>query len=245
MSLLDPLSYLIVSAGIFAGAVVSGLVGFAFSAVAGAILLHVLPPTEAVPLMMACSTLAQAVSLVALRGSVQWRSDPLLIAGGVVGMLPALYLLFHVDARILRISFGAFLVAYAACMLLRPAAACARDVPGRLRHAVIGFGGGLVGGLTAMPGALPTMWCDLRGMPKDQQRGFVQPYITAMQLLALMLMLSHNSLSTNALLTLTYNLPALAAGVALGIILFRRVNDARFRGVVLTVLLFAGLFLVI
>src|SRR5258707_948763 len=52
--LLDPQSYLLVSAGIFAGAVVSGLMGFAFSAVAGAILLHVLPPTEAVPLMMAC-----------------------------------------------------------------------------------------------------------------------------------------------------------------------------------------------
>jgi len=55
MHLFDPVSYLIVSAGVFAGAVVSGLVGFAFSAVAGVVLLHVLPPTEAVPLMMACS----------------------------------------------------------------------------------------------------------------------------------------------------------------------------------------------
>ena len=55
VSLFDPHSWLIVSAGIFAGAVVSGLVGFAFSAVAGAFLLHVLPPTDAVPLMMACS----------------------------------------------------------------------------------------------------------------------------------------------------------------------------------------------
>ena len=49
-----------------------------------------------------------------LRGTVKWRGNPLLIAGGVLGMLPALHLLFHVDARIFRIGFGAFLVAYAA-----------------------------------------------------------------------------------------------------------------------------------
>ena len=40
VSLFDPHSFAIVSAGIFAGAVVSGLVGFAFSAVAGAILVN-------------------------------------------------------------------------------------------------------------------------------------------------------------------------------------------------------------
>jgi hypothetical protein len=245
VSLLDPVSYLIVSAGIFAGAVVSGLVGFAFSAVAGAILLHVLPPTEAVPLMMACSIVTQAASLIALRGSVEWRGNPLLIAGGVLGVLPALYLLYHVDARMFRIGFGVFLVAYTGAMLVRPAAAYVREVPSRLRHAIIGFGGGLVGGLTAMPGALPTLWCERRGMPKEQQRGFVQPYIVAMQVFALALMLSHNTLPSQMLVTLTYNLPALAAGVALGIVLFRRVNDALFRNVVLAVLLFAGCLLVL
>ncbi len=43
-------TFLILSAGAFAGAFVSGMAGFAFSAVAGAMLLNVLPPTEAVPL---------------------------------------------------------------------------------------------------------------------------------------------------------------------------------------------------
>jgi hypothetical protein len=38
MSLFDPPSYLVLSAAVFAGAVISGLVGFAFSAAAGAIL---------------------------------------------------------------------------------------------------------------------------------------------------------------------------------------------------------------
>jgi len=129
-------------------------------------------------------------------------------------------------------------------MLLRPAIARGLGAPHRLRDAAIGFGGGLIGGLTAMPGALPTMWCELRGVPRDQQRGFVQPYITAMQLSALAVMFWHNTFSSQALLNLTYSLPALASGAALGVIMFRKVDDAMFRHAVLAVLFVAGLALI-
>jgi uncharacterized membrane protein YfcA len=245
VNLFDPISFVIVSAGIFAGAVVSGMVGFAFSAVAGVVLLQILPPTEAVPLMMACSIVTQAVSLIALRDTVRWRGSPVLIASGALGVMPSLYLLHNIDAGIFRVGFGTFLAAYAGYMLLRPAVPRVGEAPGQLRHALVGFGGGLIGGLTAMPGALPTMWCELRGMPKDDQRGLVQPYITVMQLLALILMVSHNTLSSQVLINLTLSLPALAAGAALGVMMFRRINDAMFRYIVLALLLVAGLTFVV
>jgi uncharacterized protein len=238
-------TFLIVTAGIFAGAVISGLMGFAFSAVAGAILLHVLAPTDAVPLMMACSVVPQVSSLLVLRHSLKWRGSSLLIIGGVFGVLPALYLLQHIDAGIFRICFGIFLVAYAGWMLLRPAVVPAEVSPGQLRDAFVGFGGGLIGGLTAMPGAIPVIWCDLRGMPKDQQRGLVQPYIVAMQLFALALMFSRDSISRETLLSLTVNLPAVAAGTTLGLIIFRKIDDVMFRRILLGVLLLAGLMLVL
>jgi uncharacterized membrane protein YfcA len=243
VSVLHPLSFLVVSVGIFAGALISGLMGFAFSAVAGAILLHVLPPTDAVPLMMACSIIPQFSSLVTLRHSLKWGGSSLLIVGGVLGILPALYLLQHLDAGIFRIGYGTFLVVYAGWMMLRPAVARVEVSSGRLRDAFIGFGGGLIGGLTAMPGALPVIWCDLRGLPKDQQRGLVQPYIVAMQLFALALMFSRHSISRETLLSVTINLPALAAGTALGLVMFRRIDDALFRRILPAVLLLAGLML--
>jgi len=241
----DPVSFLFISAGIFAGAVVSGLVGFAFSAVAGAILLHILPPTEAVPLMMACSIVTQAVSLLALRGTVQWRGHPCLIVCGLAGMLPAVYLLHHVDAHVFRIGFGIFLVLYAVAMLLRPRAAIVSAAAGCLPQALVGFGGGVVGGLTAMPGALPSMWCELRGLPKCQQRGLVQPYIATLQLAALAVMLAYNTFSSSTLLNMTLYAPALAAGAALGVVLFHKVDDALFRSTVLAILLVAGVLLAI
>jgi uncharacterized protein len=245
VTLIDPFIFALVSTGIFAGAVVSGLVGFAFSAVAGVVLLHILPPIEAVPLMMACSIVTQVASLIALRGAVQWRCDPLLIGSGLVGVVPALYLLSYIEAAAFRIGFGIFLAGYAALMLFRPAAAAKSSTPSRLPCAIVGFGGGLIGGLTAMPGALPTIWCDLRGMPKDQQRAVVQPYIIVLQLFALALMLVHNTLTETAVINVAYSLPALAAGVTLGIMMFRRVSNTGFRSAVLVVLFFAGVLLTV
>jgi uncharacterized protein len=84
----------------------------------------------------------------------------------------------------------------------------------------------------------------MHGMPKNQQRGLVQPFIAAMQLFALALMLMHGDLSSRVLFNLVLSIPALFAGSALGIVAFRHVNDATFRRVVLIVLLSSGLMLV-
>jgi uncharacterized membrane protein YfcA len=113
------------------------------------------------------------------------------------------------------------------------------------RNALIGFGGGFVGGLTAMPGAIPTIWCDIHGVPKTEQRGLVQPFIAAMQIFALVLMLLQNDLSSKVLVEFVASIPALLAGAALGIFAFRRVNEASFRRIILTMLLFSGLLLVL
>lgn len=238
------LPQLLVAVGVFLGAATSGLMGFAFSAAAGAILVHVLRPSDAVPLMMMCSIGVQGASLVSLRHAMDWRGSMTLVAGGVVGLLPGLYLLFHVDAGTFRLGFGLFLATYATVMLVRPAVLQVERMGGRLHDMVVGFAGGMVGGLTAMPGALPVMWCQLRGLPKDQQRGLVQPFIALMQALAVALLFCRGKVSAGNLETLVMSLPALAAGTAVGLVLFRRVSDVRFRRAVLAVLFLSGLTLV-
>jgi uncharacterized membrane protein YfcA len=167
-----------------------------------------------------------------------------LIVGGALGIPPALYLLQHVDVSAFRFGFGMFLAIYSAYMIFRPSLASVRKIERRVNDGAIGFAAGLVGGLTAMPGALPTIWCDLRGIPKDQQRGLVQPFIAAMQVLALALLLARHSMPSKVLVDAVLGLPALMAGTALGIAFFGRMNDVLFRRAILTVLLVAGLGLV-
>jgi uncharacterized protein len=236
-------SYMLLSVAVFSGAFVSGLAGFAFSAVAGGVLLHVLQPLEAVPLMMACSVGVQATSLWALRRSIEWKQSLILVLGGLVGVPIAVWLLHATDARTFREGFGLAVAAYAGYMLFRPSLSYLQQMT-KSRNALVGFGGGLIGGLTAMPGALPTIWCDLHGMPKNQQRGLVQPFIAAMQLFALALLLMRGDLSPKVLLDLAMSVPALFAGSALGIFAFRYVKETTFRRIVLVVLLLSGLMLV-
>jgi uncharacterized membrane protein YfcA len=241
----DVAAYLVLSAGVFAGAFVSGLSGFAFSAIAGAILLHVFPPIEAVPLMMACSITVQAANLFALRKSMQWKTSLVFIAGGLLGIPIAIYLLQNVDTGNFRLGFGILVSLYVTYAIFRTTPASFRQRDSNSRNALAEFGGGLVGGLTAMPGALPAIWCDIHGLPKNQQRGLVQPYIGVMQLFALALMLSHHSISLKVLIDFGLSLPALAAGTAVGIVLFGRINESAFKRIILGLLLFSGLCLVI
>jgi uncharacterized protein len=236
----DIATNLLLSAAVFAGAFVSGLAGFAFSAVAGAILLRIFQPLEAVPLMMACSIGVQAANLWALRRNIQWGGSLMLILGGVLGIPIAVYLLQNTDTHLLRVVFGIIVSLYAGYMLFRPALARVSGTTGRHQIALIGFGGGLIGGLTAMPGAIPTIWCDMRGLPKSDQRGLVQPFIAIMQLFALALLLEHHSLSTKVMIDFAVSLPALFAGSVLGILAFRNINEAGFRRTILVVLLFSG-----
>ncbi len=237
-------SFLLLSVAIFSGAFVSGLAGFAFSAVAGAILLHMFQPLEAVPLMMACSVGVQATNLWALRKSIQWKESLVLILGGLLGVPIALWLLHNTDARTFQQGFGLTVAIYSAYMLFKPGLGYLRQMR-QSRTVLIGFGGGLIGGLTAMPGALPTIWCDMHGLPKNQQRGLVQPFIAAMQIFALAMMLARHDLPSKVLFELGLSLPALLAGSALGIFAFRSVNESMFRRIILVTLLLSGVVLVV
>jgi uncharacterized membrane protein YfcA len=237
-------SFALLSVAVFFGAFVSGLAGFAFSAVAGAILLHMFQPLEAVPLMMACSVGVQAANLWALRESIRWKESLILVLGGLLGVPVALWLLHHADARTFQQVFGLIVSIYSAYMLFKPSLSQPQQMS-RSRTALIGFGGGLIGGLTAMPGALPTVWCDMHGLPKNQQRGLVQPFIAAMQIFALSVMLARHDLSTSVLIEVGLSIPALLAGSVLGILAFRSIHELTFRRIILITLFFSGVLLVV
>lgn len=96
-----------------------------------------------------------------------------------------------------------------------------------------------------MPGALPTIWCDMHGVPKNQQRGLVQPFIAAMQIAALALLLVHHDLPPKIFSDLLLSVPALAAGSVLGITAFRYASEQVFRRIILAILMVSGLLLII
>src|SRR5258708_7364196 len=93
-------------AAIFTGSLVSGLAGFAFSAIAGAILLHWLPPAQAVHLLLACSIMSQLFSIAKLRNAIAWRQCAPFVVGGLAGIPLGGALLSGLDAHIFAAAFG-------------------------------------------------------------------------------------------------------------------------------------------
>jgi Sulfite exporter TauE/SafE len=110
---------------LFLAGVVSGLSGFAFSAIAACVL-WLLPPLQAVPLIMLLSACNQLLSLGTLRKEVVLRDTAeregafAYIAGGIVGAPIGLGLLQTLPPRTLAGGLGLFLIVYAVLVLLKP-----------------------------------------------------------------------------------------------------------------------------
>ena len=65
---------------------VSSIIGFAFSALCGALLFHVIDsPVYAVQVMIVCSIAIQLLCVAALWHSIDWRSLPVFLIGGLPG----------------------------------------------------------------------------------------------------------------------------------------------------------------
>ena len=231
-------------AAVFLGAVVQGFSGFAFSAVAGAILLQVEPPASAIPLLMICSLLIQGYIMLRLRAVISLKDSLPYITGGSAGVILATLAFDRIDPHIFRQIFGAFLMLYALSTVLRPQSALLSAKERPLGKTAVGFAGGIIGGLTAMPAVALVIWGDANGMPRLAQRAIIQPFIAAMQSLALVsLLLTAPAVTAGTMRHLPFVLPALFAGSTLGLFLFGKVSDAGFRRAVSGLLLGSGIVL--
>jgi len=78
---------------VFVASTVSSIAGFAFSALCGALLFHLTDsPVYAVSVMIVCSIAIQMLSVATLWHSIDWRSLPILLSGGVLGVPAGVYL---------------------------------------------------------------------------------------------------------------------------------------------------------
>lgn len=232
---------------VFVAALVSSVAGFAFSAICGALLAPVVDdPVQAVQIMLVCSAAGQAYMVWTFRNDIRWRALLPFVAGAAPGLPLGLYLLFNADHRLYLKLLGALLICYALVMLLR------RPTTLRLQHpmldGVIGFLGGITGGIAAFPGAPVTVWCGFKGWSKEHQRGLFQPFILILQVASLgLLVLGAVPAARPVTLDLAgvVALPAMMLGTMLGLAMFRRLNDLQFSKILNVFLIASGLALLL
>ncbi len=143
----------------------------------------------------------------------------------------------------MRTGIGAVLVLYSLYGFVRPtmppiAAGPAADTG-------IGILNGMLGGATGLAGIIATIWCQLRGWPKDQQRAVFQPVGVATFAMSAAWLGGGGAISGETIRLFLLGLPALLLGTWAGIKLYGRLDEAAFRKVVLALLFVSGVALVI
>jgi uncharacterized membrane protein YfcA len=233
---------------VLAASTVSSIAGFAFSALCGALLFHVMDSqVYAVQVMTVASIAIQSLSVMALWRSIEWRSLPVYLIGGVLGVPAGVWLLLNLHSGVYREVIGILLIAYGGYVVMRQRTWSIRTGP--LADAGAGFVGGVTGGIAAFPGAAVTVWCGLKGWDKAHQRGVHQPFILLMQpvtLLAIWLMQPRSPLAAapmdwEALIFV----PAALLGTWLGLSIFKRLSDRQFELAVCGLLIASGVGLVV
>ena len=222
----------------------TGFAGFGTGLVASGFWFHVLPAGMVPPLVALASVAGQIVGVVTVRKAFDWaRLMPFLI-GAAVGIPLGVAALAAVSPFWLKMSAGAFLVAYSAFQLL---ARRRREIGawgGRWADGAVGVGGGFLGGFAGLSAPLPVMWLQLRGGPPDSQRAVYQPFNLIVLALASAAMGLDGQITADVLWIALFALPVTLAGAWIGAHLYGAVSPRTFQRLVLLLLLVSGAILV-
>ena len=227
----------------FVGGIVTGLAGFAMGLVVSGVWLHILTPAQTAMLIVGYGLLTQTYTIWRIRHALRWRVVTPFIAGGVLGVPLGTLLLTYLNPSHVRVGVGVMLVAYSTYFLARPHfkpmhAGLGADVG-------IGLFNGILGGMTGLSGPIITVWCQIRGWPRNEQRAIYQPVILSAFVLTAISLAIAGTVTADLVRIYLYGLPPLAAGLWLGLHLYGRLNENTFRKVILILLLFSGLALIV
>jgi uncharacterized membrane protein YfcA len=227
----------------FAGALVAGLSGFAFGLVAASIWLYILTPLQTATIIVAFGLIVQGYSVWKLRHALDWSKLWPFLAGAVIGVPVGISVLGWANPAHVKTGIGVFLVLYSLYALIQPKMA-SLTAGGASADAGVGFLNGVLGGITGLAGILVTIWCGLRGWPKDRQRTVFQPVAVATFAMSAVWLGIKGVVSVDTIRMFLFGLPVLLAGTWLGMKLYGRLDEATFRKVVLILLLVSGAVLI-
>ncbi len=232
-----PIAFIVLGAA--CAGFVQGLSGFGFSLTALSIWAWVLPPQLAAVLAVFGGLTGQLLAAFTVRRGFAWGVLAPFVLGGLAGLPLGLWLLPRIDAASFRLCFGALLALWCPVMLL--SGRLPRLGGGRAGDAAAGLVGGLMGPLGGFTGAIPTLWCTLRGFERDTQRAVIQNFNLAMLAVTMASYVATGLVTPSTWPLLGIVAPSLLVPALLGMKVYIGISPMAFRNLVLGLLTLSGL----
>jgi hypothetical protein len=110
----------------------------------------------------------------------------------------------------------------------------------------VGLIGGVVGGFCGSPGIAMVIWSNLLGLNKEQKRATVQPYILAMQLMALLIFVIRGGVFSGCLLIIwVCSFIVILITTRVGVMAFRRLTNLGYNRLVMILVTLSGISLIV
>ena len=231
--------------GALIGGFVNGLAGFGTGLFALVFFLNVMVPLQAVAVIVAFSVFAGGLGLYVVYRDIGPNKHAImhLIAPGLIGVPIGVWALSYVSVDMLRILVALLLVLYGGYFTIR---AELPQLKGRFvgLDMLIGFIGGVLGGLAALSGALPTMWYAMRAISKEHTRAILQCYNFTLLSITLTLLMANGAFDEAVIIYCIITIPIAMAAARLGLMVYARLTDNQFRRLLVSLTLFCGLLMV-
>ncbi|AUJ63528.1 hypothetical protein B9057_04035 [Aestuarium zhoushanense] len=237
-------SYLILGAA--SGGLINGLAGFGTALFALGFWLQIMPPIQAVSMVVVMSVASGLQGVWLVRKSI--ADQPRRLARFLLPALPGIPLgvaaLSFVPVGVLKITIAGFMLLYGGFFSLRRALP-KLDRPTPIADCTVGFLGGVLGGAASLSGALPTMWCAMRPWPKAEMRAVLQPFNVAVLGLTMIIFITKGAYTWDVLKLMAVVLPITMGFAQIGISIFGRLNDDQFRRLIIGLLFVSGMILML
>ena len=223
-----------VAASVFAASVVRGIAGFGFSLIVTVLLTLVLPPSQIVPVVLLWEISASIGHLPFVYREVDWKALGWLTSGMLLGTPLGVWMLACLPPAPMCAVINSTVIVFA-LMLLRGAKP--RRSPTKLETSLIGMSGGIINGASANGGPPVILFFLSSPAGAAVGRASLIAYFLMTDAWASLFCWQNGLFSAELGLFAASMLPVLALGVALGSRFFRGLDEARFRQIVLSLLL--------
>jgi uncharacterized membrane protein YfcA len=228
--------------GAAAGGFVNGLAGFGTALFALGWWLQVMPPLQAVAVVLAMSVVSGIQGVIVVRRAIEWPRLLRFLLPALVGIPIGLQILERINADHLKIVVALFLLAYGGFFTLRGTLP-SLSRPTLVVDSGVGFVSGILGAIAGLSGALPTMWLSMRDWPKEQTRAVLQPFNVVVLGLSALMLAWNGAYGRETLLTMAVALPATMIAAQAGLWTFKRLTDTQFRRLLVVMMFVSGLLL--